>query len=71
MTGQIQENLNHNHNVQNDNKIKFQSTMIFSNIVSCHSCGMQMQFVENDVIFGEDWYHSKCWKDIQGEKQNV
>ena len=71
MAEQIQENLNHNNGIQNDNEIKVQSPMIFSNIASCHICGMQMQFVEHDVIFGEDWYHGKCWKETQGGKQNV
>lgn len=71
MIEQIQENKNHNNDMQNDNKTKFQSTMIFSNIVSCNTCGMKMEFVENDVIFGEDWYHGKCWKETQERKRNV
>lgn len=56
---------------QNGNEIKFGSMVVFSNIVSCCACGMQMQFVENDVIFGEDWYHGKCWQKTQEDKQNV
>lgn len=69
MIEQIHETLNHNDNIETE--LNFQSTMIFSNIVLCHNCGMEMQFVENDVIFGEEWYHAKCWQDKQGDKLNV
>lgn len=71
MIEQIHENKNHNKVLENGNKTEFQSTMVFSNIVSCCVCGMQMEFVENDVIYGENWYHGKCWKNTGGEKQNV
>lgn len=49
MMEQIQENKNHGEILENGNKTEFQSAMIFSNIVSCCTCGMQMEFVENDV----------------------
>jgi len=68
MIEQIHESIGKN---QNDSEIKFASTVVFSNIVSCCTCGMEMQFVENDVIFGEDWYHGKCWQKTQEGKQNV
>ena len=28
----------------------------------CMSCGKEMEFVEGDIIYGEDWYHGNCWK---------
>ncbi len=71
MIEQIQENKHHKIDVENDDTTKFQSTMIFSNIVSCCICGMQMEFVEKDVIYGENWYHGTCWKKTQETKQNV
>ena len=71
MMEQIQREINDNKNIENDNEIELQSTMIFSNIVLCCICGMKMQFVENDVIFGSDWYHGKCWKITQETEQNV
>lgn len=71
MIEQIQENKNHNKISENGNKTEFQSTMVFSNIVSCCVCGIQMEFIENDVIYGENWYHGTCWKKAQEEKQNV
>ena len=69
MIKQIHENTSHEQNMLNGNEI--QSAMIFSKVVSCCTCGMEMEFVENDVIFGEDWYHGKCWKATQERKQNV
>ena len=57
--------------IAQNNKIKLQSQMVFSNIALCRTCGMQMEFVEKDVIFGEDWYHGKCWQQMQEGKQNV
>ena len=27
----------------------------------CASCGREMDFVEGDIIYGEDWYHGNCW----------
>lgn len=72
MIEQLQQNVDHHkQDAQNDKEIKFESTMVFSHIVSCSACGMQMQFVENDVIFGENWYHGKCWKETQGGKHDV
>jgi len=68
MAEQIQEGASQK---QNGNEIKFESAMISSNIASCCICGMEMQFVEHDVIFGEDWYHGKCWKETRGGKLNV
>ncbi len=68
MAEQIQENASQK---QNGSEIKFESTVISSNIASCCICGMEMQFVEYDVIFGADWYHAKCWKETQGGKLNV
>ncbi len=28
----------------------------------CTNCGKEMEFVEGDVIYGENWYHGNCWK---------
>ena len=28
---------------------------------SCTSCGKEMDLVEGDIIYGEDWYHGNCW----------
>ena len=71
MIEQIHENKNHEQNLLHGEKTMFQSAMVFSKIVSCCICGIKMEFVENDVIFGEDWYHGKCWKATQEGKQNV
>jgi hypothetical protein len=71
MTEQIHESIGQKQNVQDDIETKFGTTMIFSNVVSCRTCGMEMQFVEKDVIFGEDWYHSKCWQETQEDKHHV
>ena len=27
----------------------------------CMLCGKEMEFVEGDIIYGEDWYHGNCW----------
>jgi hypothetical protein len=69
MIEQIHVNANHEQNMLNGNEK--QTTMLFSKIVTCCTCGMEMEFVENDVIFGEDWYHGKCWKATQERKRNV
>lgn len=71
MIEQLQENVSHEHNAHHGNEIKFESTMVFSKVVSCSSCGMEMQFVEKDVIFGENWYHGKCWQKTQEGKLDV
>lgn len=31
----------------------------------CRSCGKEMDLVEGDTIYGEDWYHGNCWKKVQ------
>jgi len=31
----------------------------------CSACKNEMQFTEGEVIYGERWYHSSCWKDIE------
>lgn len=31
----------------------------------CSVCKHEMEFSEGDVIFGDKWYHSSCWKEIQ------
>ena len=67
MIEQIQQN---SKTIIDKSKMKFQSQIFFLNKVSCSSCGTQMQFVEHDVIFGENWYHVQCWENIGG-KQNV
>jgi len=28
----------------------------------CASCGKEVDLVEGDIIYGEDWYHGSCWK---------
>jgi hypothetical protein len=28
----------------------------------CTNCGKEMDFVEGDIIYGENWYHATCWK---------
>ena len=71
MIEHIHENQNHEQNLLHGNETRFQSAMVFSKIATCCTCGMEMEFVENDVIFGEDWYHGKCWKAMQEAKQNV
>lgn len=71
MIEQLQENVNHEHGTHHGNEIKFESATVFSKVVSCSACGMQMQFVERDVIFGENWYHGKCWQQTQEGKSNV
>ncbi len=62
---------NQNNVPNHGTKTEFQSAMVFSNVASCCTCGMQMEFVENDVIYGEDWYHGKCWKITREDKQIV
>ena len=34
-------------------------------IPRCSACKNEMQFTEGEVIYGERWYHSSCWKDIE------
>lgn len=41
-----------------------QQKIIFS-IPRCSACKNEMQFTEGEVIYGERWYHSSCWKDIE------
>lgn len=46
-------------NLQNNvQKINFVTPM-------CSACKDKMQFSEGDVIYGDKWYHSSCWKEIQ------
>ena len=34
-------------------------------IPKCSACKNEMQFLEGDVIYGDKWYHSSCWDEIQ------
>lgn len=34
-------------------------------IPRCSACKNEMQFEEGEVIYGERWYHSLCWKNIE------
>lgn len=34
-------------------------------IPRCSACKNEMKFAEGEVIYGEKWYHSSCWKDIE------
>ncbi|MGI0006881.1 MAG: hypothetical protein ACREAR_02650 [Nitrosotalea sp.] len=34
-------------------------------IPRCVACKNEMQFAEGEIIYGERWYHSSCWKNIE------
>lgn len=34
-------------------------------IPRCSACNYEMKFAEGDVIYGDKWYHSMCWHEIQ------
>ena len=34
-------------------------------IPRCSACKNEMQFTEGEIIYGERWYHSSCWKNIE------
>lgn len=34
-------------------------------VPKCSACKYEMTFSEGDIIYGDKWYHSNCWKEIQ------
>jgi hypothetical protein len=41
-------------------------------IQTCSHCDKRMELVEGDVIYGDKWFHSFCWKIIKnGGIKNV
>lgn len=34
-------------------------------IPKCFACKKEMRFAEGEIIHGERWFHSSCWKDIE------
>ncbi len=35
-------------------------------MITCTNCGKEMEFVEGDIIYGENWYHVTCWRAKNG-----
>ena len=53
-------------------KIGIRLSTNFSRVIpNCTSCGKEMQFIEGDIICGENWYHNECLKTESGGKTNV
>lgn len=37
----------------------------------CKCCGTMLNLVAGDVIYGDSWFHEKCWGSVQGGIKNV
>lgn len=54
--------------IEHDSKPEASHTLIQKTnflIPKCTACKDEMHFSEGDIIYGDKWYHSSCWKDTE------
>ena len=52
---------------QSSEPLQFQITPSRFLLQTCSHCNKKMELVEGDVIYGDKWFHSICWKVIKTE----
>ena len=55
----------HSHFLKKKENLHIQEIKMSFCIPKCFACKNEMQFAEGEIIHGEKWYHSSCWKDIE------